>query len=143
MLQYLFMLITLALALIQSDAFTTSASISIHSTPSTRTGKTTRRASSYPSLPQLGLAAVCNVESSILASRETISYKIHQVCHSNSSELNNACQKWTLQLSNDSSNTRSYVCRCLVEIAGLSEDDSHRKMMQAHAHREVVIGEYS
>mmetsp|Transcript_13950 Transcript_13950/g.30400 ORF Transcript_13950/g.30400 Transcript_13950/m.30400 type:complete len:98 (-) Transcript_13950:25-318(-) len=50
-------------------------------------------------------------------------------------------EKWTLQLSNDSSNTRSYVCRCLFEIAGLSEDDSYQKMTQAHKHS--VTGEYS
>ena len=143
MLQYFFAFVLLALAMIQSDAFTASTSISLRISSTQRMGKTTRLTSSVRYVPRLGMTAICDVDSSVLADRETNLYKIHQVHHSNSSELSNVFEKWTMQLSNDSSNTRSYVCRCLVEIAGLSEDDSYQKMMQAHEHSEVVIGEYS
>ncbi|KAL3808228.1 hypothetical protein ACHAXA_005638 [Cyclostephanos tholiformis] len=50
--------------------------------------------------------------------------------------------KWVLQLLNDSVNTRSYVCRCLVQIAKLSEEESYQKMVHAHEHGEAIIGEY-
>lgn len=49
---------------------------------------------------------------------------------------------WTLKLFNDPNNTRGYVCRCLVQIASLTEDESYRRMVQAHEHGEAVIGEY-
>ena len=50
--------------------------------------------------------------------------------------------KWVLKLSNDSDNTRSYVCQCLVQVAKLTEEESYHKMMQAHKHGEATIGEY-
>ena len=62
-----------------------------------------------------------------------------------SSELNDddeSYEMWTLKLFNDDSNTRSYICRCLVQDAHLFEEDSYRKMMQAHKHGEAIIGEY-
>ena len=62
-----------------------------------------------------------------------------------SSELNDdneSYEMWTLKLFNDESNTRSYICRCLVQDAHLFEEDSYRKMMQAHKHGEAIIGEY-
>ena len=62
-----------------------------------------------------------------------------------SSELNDddeSYEMWTLRLFNDESNTRSYICRCLVQDAHLFEEDSYRKMMQAHKHGEAIIGEY-
>ena len=60
-----------------------------------------------------------------------------------SSELNDeSYEMWTLKLFDDESNTRSYICRCLVQDAHLFEEDSYRKMMQAHKHGEAIIGEY-
>jgi ATP-dependent Clp protease adapter protein ClpS len=51
-------------------------------------------------------------------------------------------EKWVLMLSNDSDNTRSYVCQCLVQVAKLTEEESYHKMMQAHQHGQAIIGEY-
>jgi len=62
----------------------------------------------------------------------------------NENELNDddSFEKWVLKLSNDSDNTRSYVCQCLVQVAKLTEEESYHKMMQAHQHGEAIIGEY-
>ena len=61
----------------------------------------------------------------------------------NENELNGSSfEKWVLKLLNDSVNTRSYVCRCLVQVAKLSEEDSYQKMVHAHSHGEAIIGEY-
>jgi len=65
--------------------------------------------------------------------------------HTDKSELNDddeSYEMWTLKLFNDESNTRSYICRCLVQDAHLFEEDSYCKMMQAHKHGEAIIGEY-
>ena len=87
--------------------------------------------------------AVCNLDSPLLVDRDTNVYKSRQNRHVESSELDDSFEKWTLQLFDDSSNTRSYVCRCLVQVAGLTEDESFRKMMRAHEHGKAIIGEYS
>ena len=89
---------------------------------------------------------VCDVESPTVLDRDTstTAYKIHKHAHFRWNELNDDeyDKKWTLQLFNDSSNTRSYICSSLVQVAGLSEEESYQKMMQAHKHGESVIGEY-
>jgi len=61
----------------------------------------------------------------------------------NENELDDfSFEKWVLMLSNDSDNTRSYVCQCLVQVAKLTEEESYHKMMQAHQHGQAIIGEY-
>ena len=131
MFRYLFTFAILALVLIQSDVFTLPSSQRIPSS----------LASDTPSTTCLGMA-ICDIGSPVLVDRDTNGYKIYKYHQSNASELNDAFEKWTLQLLNDSSNTRSYVCRCLVQVARLSEDDSYRQMMQAHDHGHAVIREY-
>ena len=49
---------------------------------------------------------------------------------------------WTIQLLNDSNNTRRYAYRCLTKVTGLSEDNSYQSMIQAHDDGEIVIGWY-
>jgi len=49
---------------------------------------------------------------------------------------------WALQLFDDSTNLRGYVCRCLVDVVGLDEVDSYARTTQAHKHGKAVIGEY-
>ena len=70
-------------------------------------------------------------------------YEIYKSTHSES-EIKNYLyfEKWILKLFNDSDNTRSRVCQCLVQSAGLSEEESYMKMMHAHKHGEAIIGEY-
>ena len=83
-------------------------------------------------------------DTSVVTSSTTIQERssIHHA--DKSSELNDdeSYEMWTLKLFNDESNTRSYICRCLVQDAHLFEEDSYRKMMQAHKHGEAIIGEY-
>lgn len=59
------------------------------------------------------------------------------------SERDDVCERWELKLFNDAINTRSYICRCLVEAAEQSEEDSYLKMQRAHEQGEATIGEYS
>jgi len=100
------------------------------------------------------MVAVCNmIESSTLVKEDTpvlvTSSTTTQERSNNyadkSSELNDddeSYEMWTLKLFDDESNTRSYICRCLVQDAHLFEEDSYCKMMQAHKHGEAIIGEY-
>ena len=100
------------------------------------------------------MVAVCDmIESSTLVKEDTpvvtSSTAIQErssIRHADkSSELNHddeSYEMWTLMLFDDESNTRSYICRCLVQDAHLFEEDSYRKMMQAHKHGEAIIGEY-
>jgi len=87
--------------------------------------------------------AVCDIESPDVVGSDTSIYKKHRRRHVSVDETNDAFEKWMLQLFDNPRNTRSYICRCLVEVVGLSEDESYRKMMQAHEHGDAVIGEYS
>jgi len=84
------------------------------------------------------------VETSVFTSSTTIQERSSR--HSNKSSVLNdddeSYEMWTLKLFDDESNTRSYICRCLVQDAHLFEEDSYRKMMQAHKHGEAIIGEY-
>eukprot|EP00578_Thalassiosira_sp_NH16_P031220 CAMPEP_0181075720 /NCGR_PEP_ID=MMETSP1071-20121207/36_1 /TAXON_ID=35127 /ORGANISM="Thalassiosira sp., Strain NH16" /LENGTH=159 /DNA_ID=CAMNT_0023156853 /DNA_START=115 /DNA_END=594 /DNA_ORIENTATION=+ len=124
-----------ALATIQSDAFTLSTAT-----------YQDRVKSNAPSsrLAAINLdTGVCDVNCPVLIDRERDAYTVHQSRHLDSSELSDIFEKWSLHLFNDSSNTRTYVCRCLVEVTGLSEEESYQKMRQAHEYGEAVIGEYS
>jgi len=80
----------------------------------------------------------------LVTSTTTIQERSSKYADDKSSELNDdeSYEMWTLKLFNDESNTRSYICRCLVQDAHLFEEDSYRKMMQAHKHGEAIIGEY-
>ena len=70
-------------------------------------------------------------------------YEIHESTQLADNEIDNHYfEKWILKLFNDSDNTRSQVCQCLMRNAGLSEEESYTKMMHAHKHGEAIIGEY-
>jgi ATP-dependent Clp protease adapter protein ClpS len=73
---------------------------------------------------------------------ETSVYKKDRGHRVSADEVSDSHEKWALQLFDDSSNTRSYVSRCLVQLAGLSEEDSYRKTMHAHERGMTVVGEY-
>ena len=136
MFQYFFTFVIIALYVIQSGAFTLPTAISPLRTSAIKS-------SSTPSATRFGMA-VCDIESPDVVGSDTSIYKKHRRRHIHVSvdETNYASEKWALQLFDDSSNTRSYVCRCLVEVAGLLEDESYQKMMQAYKYGDTVIGEY-
>jgi len=137
MFQRTIVLFIMSLATSQSAAFTLPAA------PLHATSKIQSSSCVSSSTPSTRLAmAVCDVDSSLLVNSDMNAYKIHRSRHAYSSELDDAFEKWTLQLFDDSTNTRSHVCRSLVELAGLLEEDSYRKMMQAHENGESTIGEY-
>ena len=131
------------------DAFTLSST-----TISSRlrsTSKSTTHSSTIGTTVEM--VAVCDmVESPTLVKEDTSVVSLTTIQERSSiyyadksSELNDddeSYEMWTLKLFNDESNTRSYICRCLVQDAHLYEEDSYRKMMQAHKHGEVIIGEY-
>jgi ATP-dependent Clp protease adapter protein ClpS len=124
MIAFLFFVI-LALAPIHSGAFTLRISSS-------------RR---IPSATTLGMAVQLD-RSPVVDSGSSVE-EIRKSRNLNENELNGASfDKWLLKLNDDSVNTRSYVCRCLVQIAKLSEEDSYKKMVHAHLHGEAIIGEY-
>jgi ATP-dependent Clp protease adapter protein ClpS len=83
-----------------------------------------------------------NTVTTALVTEKNNVYEIYKRAHLDESERNDAFEKWILKLFNDSSNTRSRVCQCLVRDAGLSEEESYLKMMHAHKHGEAIIGEY-
>lgn len=65
----------------------------------------------------------------------------HRQKHSEE-QRNNEHDRYHLLLLNDAINTRSYVCRILVEVTALSEAESYARMVHAHEHGEAIIGEY-
>jgi len=70
-------------------------------------------------------------------------YEVYKSTHPTTNEESNVnFEKWILKLFNDSDNTRSRVCHCLIQHVGLSEEESYVKMMRAHKHGEAIIGEY-
>ena len=109
----------------------------------TSTGMTSSVTSTRARLvTNLDMAAQLDV--SPVVDRKTNVEEIRKRRSLNENELNDddSFEKWVLKLSNDSDNTRSYVCQCLVQVAKLTEEESYHKMMQAHQHGEAIIGEY-
>ena len=99
------------------------------------------------------MVAVCNMIESptlvkddtpvVVTSSTTIQERSNNYANKSSELIDDeSYEMWTLKLFNDESNTRSYICRCLVQDAHLFEEDSYRKMMQAHKHGEAIIGDY-
>ena len=135
------------------DAFTLS-SITSPSRLNVDTVRTSTTHSSTTSTTTVEMVAVCSnmIESHTLVKEDThvlvtsSSTTIQEQSNNyanKSSELNDeSYEMWTLKLFDDDSNTRSHICRCLVQDAHLFEEDSYRKMMQAHKHGEAIIGEY-
>ena len=86
-------------------------------------------------------------QSSITIENDTIikerqrQQKHHQQQHIEE-QYNNEHDRYHLVLLNDAINTRSYVCRILVEVTALSEAESYARMVHAHEHGEAIIGEY-
>lgn len=89
------------------------------------------------------LLASPGVDSLVQEKRKTNPNTIYQNHHSDLSELSNAFEGWSLELFNDSINTRSYICLFFVTVADLSEDDFYKARVQTQDHGEAVIGEYS
>jgi ATP-dependent Clp protease adapter protein ClpS len=119
--------VILAIAPIHSGAFTLRKSISSHRITSTT----------------INMGMSVQLDRSPVVGSEFSVEEIRKSRNLNENELNGASfDKWLLKLNDDSVNTRSYVCRCLVQIAKLSEEDSYKKMVHAHLHGEAIIGEY-
>jgi len=51
-------------------------------------------------------------------------------------------ESWEVRIYNDGVNTREFVARCLVQVAGLSEMAAYQTMMQAHHNGLAVVGRY-
>jgi ATP-dependent Clp protease adaptor protein ClpS len=51
-------------------------------------------------------------------------------------------EAWEVRIYNDGVNTREFVARCLVQVAGLSEMAAYQTMMQAHHNGLAVVGRY-
>jgi ATP-dependent Clp protease adapter protein ClpS len=127
-----FLLVTiLAFAPIHSGAFTLRKTISSCRTPSTNARYIT------------GLDMAVQFDRPTVIDSEITVEEIRRERHLTENKPDGASfDKWVLQLLNDSVNTRSYVCRCLVQVAKLSEEESYQKMVHAHEHGEAIIGEY-
>ena len=134
------LLIILAVAPIPSGAFSLQKAIFSSRIPSTSmtlfpASTTTRYVTNFGMAVQLDGSSVVGGEISV--------EKIRKRRHLDEHEVDGASfDKWLMKLNDDSVNTRSYVCRCLVQIAKLSEEDSYHKTIQAHLHGEAIIGEY-
>jgi hypothetical protein len=105
-------LIILALAPIPSGAFSLQKAIFSSRILST-TSTTVRYVTNFGMAVQLDGSSVVNGEISV--------ENIRKRRHLNEHEVDGASfDKWLLKLNDDSVNTRSYVCRCLVQLAKLS-----------------------
>lgn len=51
-------------------------------------------------------------------------------------------ESWEVRIYNDGINTREFVARCLVQIAGLTEMAAYQTMMHAHQNGLAVVGRY-
>lgn len=51
-------------------------------------------------------------------------------------------EAWEVRIYNDGVNTREFVARCLVQVAGLSEVAAYQTMMTAHHNGLAVVGRY-
>ena len=51
-------------------------------------------------------------------------------------------EAWEVRIYNDGVNTREFVARCLVQVAGLSEMAAYQTMMTAHHNGLAVVGRY-
>lgn len=134
--------VLMAVAPFQLAAFTHPATAT---NASRRTPSNSNGASASRSTFQLDLSAIdpgrTIVIDNVMGAYRPYSYQRHIVSER---ELDDSYyMRWELKLLNDAINTRSYICRCLVEFAEQSEEESYRKMKHAHEHGEAVIGEYS
>jgi ATP-dependent Clp protease adapter protein ClpS len=126
--------VILGVAPIHSGAFNINAAMPSRRTPSL-TSTRARPSSNLFMATQLDRSSVFDREVNVEETRRRRSL--------NQNELGDiSFEKWVLMLSNDSDNTRSYVCQCLVQVAKLTEEESYHKMMQAHQHGQAIIGEY-
>ncbi|KAL3764960.1 hypothetical protein ACHAW5_006668 [Stephanodiscus triporus] len=130
--------VILIVAPIHSGAFAPMSPRRITSTGMTSSVTSTR------ARPVTNLDMAAQLGVSPVVDRKTNVEEIRKRRSLNENELNDddSFEKWVLKLSNDSDNTRSYVCQCLVQVAKLTEEESYHKMMQAHQHGEAIIGEY-
>jgi ATP-dependent Clp protease adapter protein ClpS len=133
--------VILVVAPIYSGAFNLKTAISSRRITSTSITSSITSTRARP-VTYLGMAVQLD-RSGPVVDRETKVEEIRKRRSLNQNEFDDdSFDKWVLKLSNDSDNTRSYVCQCLVQVAKLTEEESYHKMMQAHQHGEAIIGEY-
>ena len=104
-----------------------------------------RKSASITSIEATSSSSQVLERSPIITDNDTIikerQQKKHRQKHSEE-QRNNEHDRYHLLLLNDAINTRSYVCRILVEVTALSEAESYARMVHAHEHGEAIIGEY-
>jgi ATP-dependent Clp protease adapter protein ClpS len=117
----------------------------MHSSSSSSQSMTMRKSASITSIEATSSSSQVLERSPIITDNDTIikerQQKKHRQKHSEE-QRNNEHDRYHLLLLNDAINTRSYVCRILVEVTALSEAESYARMVHAHEHGEAIIGEY-
>lgn len=104
-----------------------------------------RKSASTTSIEATSSSSQVLERSSIITDNDTIIKERQQQKHRqkyHEEQRNNEHDRYHLLLLNDAINTRSYVCRILVEVTALSEAESYARMVHAHEHGEAIIGEY-
>ena len=124
--------VLMALAPVQLAAFSLPAAIPSYRSPST--------GASISSLT-LDLTSI-DLDGTSLIDNDMIVDKSRRRHPFSDCGLDDTYERWELRLINDAVNTRSYICRCLVEVAELSEEESFLRMKCAHEHGEAVVAEY-
>jgi len=122
---------------------------SMHSSSSSSQSMTMRKSASTTSIEATSSSSQVLERSSIITDNDTVlkessqqqQQQKHRQKHSEE-QRNNEHDRYHLLLLNDAINTRSYVCRILVEVTALSEAESYARMVHAHEHGEAIIGEY-
>lgn len=125
-------LVLLALAPVQLAAFSLPAAIPSFRSP-------LKGASISPL--KLDLTAI-DLDGTSLTDNEMIADKTRRRHPRSERGLDDTYERWELRLFNDAVNTRSYICRSLVEVTKLSEDESFLRMKCAHEQGEAVVAEY-
>jgi ATP-dependent Clp protease adapter protein ClpS len=122
----------LALAPVQLAAFTPQVARSSQ--------RITSKSAASMSFPLELTASALDVTT--LVDNELSLCKTHKRHKFSESDYDDTSERWELKLFNDSINTRSYICRCLVDVAEQSEEQSYLTMKRAHEQGESTIQEY-
>lgn len=128
-----------------ADAFSIVYRPTMHSS-SSQSSMTTRQSlsieASTSSSTQVLEQSSITIENDTIIKERQRQQKHHQQQHIEEQYNNEEHDRYHLVLLNDAINTRSYVCRILVEVTALSEAESYARMVHAHEHGEAIIGEY-
>jgi len=134
----LLLIALLAVAPIQSGAFSAQTSISSRRIPtSTKQTSSLRSTKTRPAI-NLGMSDQ-RLDASHGFDAETRVGEIRTRRYLNGRGVNESVKKWVLKLF--SFETSNSVCRCLVRAAKLFEDDSYQTMVHAYEHGEGIIRE--